>query len=115
MSGRVQLADVTLNDLLDAVADRLAERLAPRLSAPGDGITDRWLTTRDAARHVGMHPDNLGKLAAAGVIPSEQDRPGCARYYRLSALDHWRESGGPRTSGIEPGASTRLPRIGKAA
>jgi excisionase family DNA binding protein len=115
MSGCAPLIDVALGDLLDAVADRLAERIAPQLAAPGDRLTDRWLTTREAAQHLGMHPDNLRKLAAAREIPSEQDAPGCVHHFRLSDLDRWRESGGPRRQGIARGASTRLPRIGKAA
>lgn len=115
MSGRAQLADMTLDDLLDALADRLAERLNPRLAEPRDGIEDRWLTTREAAQHLGIHPDNLRKLATARVIPSEQDAPGCVHHFRLSDLDRWRESGGPRHPGDKPGASTRLPHVGKTA
>jgi hypothetical protein len=115
MSGCAPLADVTLDDLLDALAGQLAERIATRLAASRDGLTDRWLTTREAAQHLRMHPDNLRKLAAARMIPSEQNRPGCARYFCLSELDRWRESGGPRYASDAPGASTQLPRIGKAA
>jgi hypothetical protein len=108
------LADLDVGALLDALADRFAERVAIQLAKPHDDL-DRWLMTREAAQHLGMHPDNLRKLAAAGVIPSEQDAPGCARHFLLSKLDHWRESGGPRRPGAAQGASTRLPRSGKDA
>ena len=115
MSLRAFLADTTLDDLLDTLAERLAEHLGPRLTQPRNGIEDPWLTTRDAAQYLGMHPDNLRKLATARIIPSEQDGPGCVHHFRLSDLDGWRESGGPRHPGGHRDASTRLPRIGKAA
>jgi excisionase family DNA binding protein len=108
------LADLDAGALLDELADRIAERVAIQLAKPHNDL-DRWLTTREAAQHLGMHLDNLRKLAAARVIPSEQDRPGCALHFRLSELDRWRESGGPRRPSVAPGAYTRLPRIGKAA
>lgn len=103
-----------VDDLLDVLADRVVERVATRLADLHDDL-DRWLTTREAAQHLGMHPDNLRKLAAARVIPSEQDAPGCALHFRLSELDRWRESGGRRCPSVAPVASTRLPRIGKTA
>jgi hypothetical protein len=106
------LADLDAGAFLDAVADRIAERVAIQLAKPHD--LNRWLTTREAAQHLGMHPDSLRKLAAARAIPSEQDAPGCARYFLLSELDRWRESGGPRRPGADSVAPTRLPRIGKA-
>jgi excisionase family DNA binding protein len=115
MSGRVALGDMTLVDLLDALAERVADRVLLGLAQPSERIEDRWLTTREAAKHVGMHPDNLRKLAAARVIPSEQDAPGCTHHFRLSELDRWRESGGPCRPSAAPVASTRLPRIGKPA
>jgi excisionase family DNA binding protein len=103
-----------LNGLLDALADRVAERVATQLAEPRNDL-DRWLTTSEAAERLGMHRDTLLKLATGGVIPSEQDGPGCKRYYRPSALDHWRESRGQRSLGTARRASTRLPRIGKTA
>jgi excisionase family DNA binding protein len=115
MSGRVNLADITFGDLLDALADRVAHRVMLQLVQPREGEEDRWLTTREAAQHLGMHPDTLRKLASAGTIPSEQDAPGCARHFRLSELDRWRESGGSRRPSDGPVASTRLPRIEKTA
>jgi excisionase family DNA binding protein len=103
-----------VEEFLDTLADRLAERVAVQLAKPHNDL-DRWLTTREAARYLGIHPDTLRRWAAAGAILSEQDEPGCALHFRLSELDRWRESGGPRRSGAPLGASTRLPRIGRAA
>jgi excisionase family DNA binding protein len=53
-----------------------------------------WMESGAAAVYLGMHRDTLRKLAAASVIPSEQDGPGRKRYFSKAALDHWRESGG---------------------
>ena len=115
MSSCAPLANVTLEDLLDAFADRVADRVAQRLAASGnsDGPTDRWFTTREAAEHLGIHPDTLRKLAAARAIPFEQHAPGCALYFRSYDLSRWRESGGPRRP-VAQEASTRLPPTGKA-
>jgi excisionase family DNA binding protein len=113
---RIALALIAALDdkALDLLAERLESRLATRMGA-GCSTTDRWLSTREAAQHLGMHPDTLRRLAATRVIPSEQDRPGCALHFRLSALERWRESGGPRFPRAEAKASTRLPRDGEAA
>lgn len=102
-----------VDELLDALADRIAERLG-QLAKQRDE-PDRWLKTREAAEHLGIHPDSLRKLAVARMIPSEQDAPGCARHFRVSELDRWRASGGARRPGTASEASTRLPRIGKGA
>jgi len=100
--------------LLDALADRVAERVSSRLSEQRNDL-DRWLTTREAAEYLAMHPDTLRKLAAARTISSVQDGPGCVRHFRLSDLDTWRESGGRSHHAVKPTASTRLPRIGRGA
>jgi excisionase family DNA binding protein len=100
----VSLASV-LNLLADFVAERVVARLADTTPAP-----DRWLSTGEAASHLAMHPDTLRRLAAARVIPAEQDGPGCCLHFRLSELDRWRESGGPRSPAVRQRASTPLPR-----
>jgi excisionase family DNA binding protein len=97
-----------LDRLLDELADRIAARLARQLDGPMPG-PDRWLTTREASAHLGVHQDTLRRLASARVIPYEQDGPGCALHFRLSELDRWREEGGSRRTKPRSGASTRLP------
>lgn len=100
------LADLTIEELLALLADHVADRVVERLGIP-ERRTDDWLDTRRAAAHVGVHPDTLRKLASARVIPSEQDAPGCRRFFRRRDLDEWRLRGGG-------GASMRLPHSGNA-
>jgi excisionase family DNA binding protein len=99
-----------VDELLDELACRIAERVASRL-AEAQHRVDRWLTTREAADHLGMHADTLRRLAGARAIPSEQDGPGCALHFRLSDLDGWREAGGHGRPSVSSEASTRLPRL----
>jgi excisionase family DNA binding protein len=81
--------DGLLEELADRIADRLADRLGERQQQ-----ADRWLDTRSAAAHLGVNRDTLRKLAAAGVIASEQEGPGCKRFFRRSDLDAWRAGAG---------------------
>lgn len=53
-----------------------------------------WLTSSEAAAHLRIGLSELQRLAAAGVIPSEQDSPGGRRFFDREDLDHWRRSGG---------------------
>jgi len=83
-----------------------------QLDGAAAATEDRWLDLRAAAAYLGMHRDTLRKLAAAGAISSEQDGPGCKRYFRKSVLDAWRESGGsfhaasiPSKSAVNTGGS----------
>ena|ERR1700689_4198185 len=103
-----------VDGLLDALADRIVERINGRVATSLDD-SDRWLTTREAAQHLRMHPDNLRKLVAARAIPSEQEAPGCAHHFRLSELDRWRESGGLRRPRAGAVASMRLPQSRQTA
>jgi excisionase family DNA binding protein len=89
------------SSLLDALSDQVAERVAERLAAaapPSDAgeptSEDEWLDARHAAAYLGVHRDTLRKLAAERAIPSEQDGPNCKLYFRRSALDAWRRTGG---------------------
>ncbi|HEV7938055.1 MAG TPA: helix-turn-helix domain-containing protein [Solirubrobacteraceae bacterium] len=109
MSGRVNLADLTVGDLLDALADRVAHRVVAQLTQSRDEDEGRWLTTREAARHLGVHPDTLRRHAAANRIPHAQDGPGCTLRFRLPDLDRWQEAGGAHSTTASR-ASTRLPR-----
>jgi excisionase family DNA binding protein len=93
------IADDARGSLLDALLDQIADRVAARLagSVPqhsSDPQDDEWLDSRHAADYLGMHRDTLRRLAAERTIPSEQDGPNCKLYFRRSALDAWRRSGG---------------------
>lgn len=97
------LEGIDTGDLLEALAARivpyLAEPVARRvveLMRERDTAEpiDPWYGSAEAAQYLGMNRDTLRKLATAGAIPSEQDAPGCKRYFRRSDLDRWRESGG---------------------
>lgn len=84
-----------VDELVDMLAERVAARVQARLAVRSPEESP-WLTTREAAEHLGMHPDTLRRLAAGRTIPSEQDGPGCSLHFRRSELDAWRESGGTR-------------------
>ncbi len=83
-------ANRIVDELLGQLADLVADRIAARLAVPGGASADEWLDTRRAAQYLGIHRDRLRRLAAEGVIPSEQENTGCKLYFRLSALDAWR-------------------------
>lgn len=88
-------APVDAADAFDLLADLIAERVVarlrslPRAEPPGE----MWLDTRAAAAHVGVHPDTLRKLAAAGRVPYEQEAPRRKLYFRRSDLDRLRAGG----------------------
>jgi excisionase family DNA binding protein len=79
---------------MDLVADRIATKVIARIAVEADARGDRWLDSKAAAEYLGIHRDTLRKLAAAGVIKSEQEGPGCKRYFRAGELDQWRGVGG---------------------
>jgi excisionase family DNA binding protein len=108
-SGGFESGALGFDDLLQVVVEKLAEAVASRLGEQ-QAAPDRWLTTREAAEHLGMHPDTLRRLAAARTIACEQDGRGCALHFRLADLDRWRREGGPRVPSPRSEASTRLPR-----
>lgn len=74
------------DDELDRLAERVADLITTRLQPPAD----EWLTTRQAAGHLGMSVDALHKLTAGRQIPVHQDRPGARCWFRRSELDEWR-------------------------
>jgi excisionase family DNA binding protein len=77
------------------VAEWLAPRLARRLQPIARPEND-WLTTKAAARRIGISVPALHKLTAARAIPFEQDGPGPKLWFRRDELDMWRRSGGNR-------------------
>jgi excisionase family DNA binding protein len=85
----IELRITLTDDQLDAIAERIAAKLRP-----SEQQQEEWLDTAGAAGYVRVSRDTLRKLAAAGAIPSEQEAPGCKRFFRRSDLDRWRESGG---------------------
>lgn len=75
---------------LDALADRIAARIGAR---PGDAPAeeDRWLTSAEAARYLGLPSVNaLHRLCAEGKVPSAQAVPRGRHYFQRSQLDAWR-------------------------
>jgi hypothetical protein len=102
VSSQHELARGLVDALDDAALDVLADRLAPRIVARQairavTGVEDPWMTSRDAAAHLGMSVNALHKLTSARLIPFEQDGPGCKLYFRRSLLDAWRERSGSCT------------------
>jgi excisionase family DNA binding protein len=70
------------------LAAGLVEALRPHLQ---DG--DAWMTSRQAAEHIGLTLAALHRLTAARVIPFEQDVPGGKCWFNRADLDAWRRSG----------------------
>jgi hypothetical protein len=78
----------------------LAERIVSTiLSDPDlrqrllDGLAadDPWMDVHAAARHLGLTPKALRKIAGERhEIPYEQDGPRCKMWFRRSALDAYR-------------------------
>jgi excisionase family DNA binding protein len=82
--GRALLEQLDRNDL-----EQLAELLAPHLTAT-TASDDRWLTTAEAALHLGLSVHALHRLTAARRVPFTQHAPGGRCYFRRSELDAWR-------------------------
>jgi excisionase family DNA binding protein len=85
------LARALLDDLAAEDLRELAERLAPYLPTPPPPTPDRWLTTREAAEHLGLSVHALHRLTAERSIPFEQDGPGARCYFQRQDLDAWRK------------------------
>jgi excisionase family DNA binding protein len=83
-----------LDGLLDLLAHRVADLVSSRLGASLAQPSGEWLDSREAAVYLNVHRDTLRRLAAERAIPSEQDGPGCKRYFLRDDLDTWRRSGG---------------------
>ena len=80
--------------LIDCLIDRVAAAVVARLENDSADRGDEWFDSRQAAEYLGVHRDTLRRLAAARAIPTEQDGRGCKLFFRRSALDEWRQSGG---------------------
>jgi len=80
--------------LIDRLVDRVAAAVVARLEMDNADRGDEWFDSAQAAEYLGLHRDTLRRLAASRAIPSEQDGRGCKLFFRRSALDEWRQSGG---------------------
>ena len=80
------LEDLTADDL--AV---LAERLRPFLEPAQPAAVDGWLTTKQAAGHLGISVHALHKLTANRAIAFEQSTPGAKCWFRQRDLDAYRQ------------------------
>jgi excisionase family DNA binding protein len=80
--------------LIDRLVDRVAAAVVARLEMDNADRGDEWFGSAQAAEYLGLHRDTLRRLAAARAIPAEQDGRGCKLFFRRSALDQWRQSGG---------------------
>lgn len=78
--------------LVDSLDGRTLDRLAERLGLDKGPAEDRWLTTAEAAAHIGRTPTALHKLTAARALPFSQDGRGARCYFRRSDLDAWMAS-----------------------
>jgi excisionase family DNA binding protein len=78
--------------LIDLLSDRIADRVIARLEPRPE--QDTWLDLSNAADYLGLHSDTLRKRARAGLIPFEQEAPGCRLFFHRTDLDAWRHAGG---------------------
>jgi excisionase family DNA binding protein len=85
-----EIGNPILDQLVAQLADLVAERVAAQLVSPRGVAEDERLDTRRAAEYLGIHRDNVRRLAAEGTIPAEQESAGCKLYFRRSDLDAWR-------------------------
>lgn len=76
---------------IEAIAQRVANLLDGEQTA---GAEDRWMTSDEAATHLGVSPHTLRDLIARRTVPYCQERPGARLYFRASDLDRWRADQG---------------------
>jgi excisionase family DNA binding protein len=75
---------------------RLAELLAPYLPArQAAAESDRWLSTREAAKYAGTTRNALHKAMAAREVHFEQDTPGGKAWFKRADIDAWRRGERP--------------------
>ena len=88
MSLGAALIDALTEDDLEVLASRLRPFITP--SDPDSRPRATWLTTKQAASHLGLSVHALHKLTARREIPFEQDGPGCRLWFEAAELDRWR-------------------------
>jgi excisionase family DNA binding protein len=93
------LARHLLDELDEADMAELARRLAPYMPKPAPVSPNGWLTSRQAAKYLGISLGRLQDLAAKRQIPFEQRAPGGRLYFYPAALDNWRRGGGAPIGG----------------
>jgi excisionase family DNA binding protein len=81
-----------LDLILDQLAARVADQIAARLTAVDEPPADQWLDSRGAAAYLGISRDTVRRLAAEGLLPTEQSAANCKLYFRRSDLDSWRRN-----------------------
>jgi excisionase family DNA binding protein len=89
--------DAVIDVLIDRLAQRLAAAIVEQMASHPADPQESWLDSQEAAAYLGMHRDTLRRLAAARVLPAEQDGRGCKLHFRRAALDEWRRRGGAPT------------------
>jgi len=77
-------------DQLDYIAERVAALVS--LKRERGEHPDRWLTSREAADHLGISLDALYKLTGSRSVPFVQHTPGGNCFFKRSELDAWREA-----------------------
>jgi excisionase family DNA binding protein len=87
------------------LAADLAAVVAPHIR-PEPPAEAGWMTTREAAAHLGLTLHALHRLTAARAVPFEQDAPGGKCWFNRTDLDAWRRGSG---SGSSATASKSLP------
>ncbi len=83
------LAVILTPGQLDQLASAVARRVFELLSDPA---SDPWISSREAAEHLGIHYSTLKERAAAGELPAFQDAPSGPLWFKRSELDDWRRS-----------------------
>lgn len=105
----MSLARELLAELDDDDLAELAARLEPHLGKR-DADQDAWLTTPQAAAHLGISVNALHRLTGQREIPFHQQRPNGRCYFRRAELDDWRQRpAAPDQGGVNPPRNGRRP------
>jgi len=74
------------DDALDALAERLAPRLEARLARSSQPDADRWMTTAEAARYLGLTRKRIYDLTSMRALEPD-GRDGRTPLFRRDTLD----------------------------